>query len=124
MSRDARTIQETRGAVKTLVVVFMEWQRISEGGRSLVETLGMLKHLPDLWQAIQGADQIPAELADLDGLEADELIALCASAINQQIDTQEMRLRIDKILIAFHAIADATAQWRGVNPPRAQIVTP
>ena len=48
MSRDARTIQETREAVKTLVVVFMEWQRISEGGRSLVETLGMLKHLPDL----------------------------------------------------------------------------
>jgi hypothetical protein len=119
MSRNAQTIKETREAVVAIVTLFTEWQRISEGGRSLIETLGLLKHLPAVWEAVQNADQIPAELADLDGLEADELISLAAAAINVHIDTHEMRLRIDKILIAFHAIADATAQWRGVNPPRA-----
>lgn len=121
--KDARTIQETREVVTAIVSAFDKWHRANADGHvSFIEWLGFAQLLPEMFTALQRSSEIPKELADLDGLEADELIEMVATTINQQISTHEMRLKIDKILIAFHAIADAQAQWRGVNPPRPEIV--
>jgi hypothetical protein len=123
MSRDARTITETREAVTALVLAFDAWVRINaDGKRTVMELVTLFSLVPPAWEALQNADQIMAEVKDLDGLEADELIAAVATKLNLHISTHEMRLKIDKILIAAHAIADATAQWFGINPPRAEIV--
>lgn len=123
MSRDARTIKETREAVLAIVKAFDAWQKANADERvSFSEMVGMLQLIPGTWDALKGGSQIPKELADLDGLEADELIAMVAAHFNSQIPTNEMRLKIDKILIAFHAVIDAAAQWYGVNPPRAEVI--
>lgn len=123
MSRDARTIRQTGEAVTSIVTAFATWQRASEDGHvSFHEWVRMAGMVPEFWRAIEGASEIPKELNDLDGLEADELIEMVSTTVNSHIESEDMRLKIDKILIAFHAIADAVAQWRGVNPPRAQIV--
>ncbi len=122
--RDARTIQETRAAVAAIVGAFDAWQTArADGHVSFKEWLRMATLIPQMWEAIDGADAIPKELGDLDGLEADELIAMCAASINAQIDTQAMRKKIDKLLILFHSAVDAEAEWRGVNPPRAEVVS-
>lgn len=120
MKRDARTIKELREAVSAIVLAFDAWTRINaDGKRTLKELIGLASLIPGAWGAIGDSGQILAEFRDLDGLEADELIAYVASKLNYQIETKEMRLKIDKILIALHAIADANAQWFGINPPRA-----
>lgn len=123
MSRDARTIKETGEAVQAIVVAFHAWQTAkSDGHVSFKEWIRMAGLIPLMWEALDGAGSIPKELRDIDGLEADELIAMCASSINAQIDTPAMRRKIDKLLVLFHAAVDAEAEWRGVNPPRAEIV--
>ncbi len=121
--RDARAIKETREAVLAIVKLFDAWQ-VANADKKLtfLELVEMLRVMPEAWTAIKGAGEIPKELVDLDGLEADELIAMIAAHFNKDIPTPEMRLKIDKILIAFHALLDAAAQWFGVNPPKAQIV--
>ena len=122
--RDARTIQETLQAVTAIVEAFHVWHKASADERvTWAEWAGFIRLIPQVWDAVSHAADIPRELADLDGLEADELLAMVASVINVQIETREMQVKVDKILIAFHAIADAVAQWRGVNPPRAEVVS-
>lgn len=123
MSRDARYIKETAEAVQAIVVAYDAWQTArSDGHVSFKEWIRMAGLIPQMWDALDGAGSIPRELHDLDGLEADELIAMCAASINSQIDTAAMRKKIDKLLILFHASVDAEAEWRGVNPPRAEVV--
>jgi len=121
--RDARAIKEVREAVLAIVKLFDSWQ-VAHADKKLtfMELIGLLQVMPEAWDAIKGAGEIPKELADLDGLEADELIAMIAAHFNKDIPTPEMRLKIDKILIAFHALLDAAAQWFGVNPPKAQVI--
>lgn len=122
MSRDARTIKETREAVTAIVLAYDAWVRINaDGKRTIQELLGLFALAPAAWDALKDSGSILAEFRDLDGFEADELIGFIAAKLNWQIKTAEMRLKIDKILIAAHAIADANAQWFGINPPRAQI---
>lgn len=123
--RDARYIRETREAVTAIVCAFHTWQKASADGHvSWTEWAGFIRLIPDFWGAVQNAGDIPKELNDLDGLEVDELIAMVSSVIESRTPTHEMRVKIDKILIAFHAIADAVAQWRGVNPPRPTEIIP
>lgn len=122
--RDARTIQQTREAVSVIVSAFDLYHRANADGHiSLVEWGSFVTLFPEVWRAAQQAAEIPRELADIDGTEADELIAFIAKAINPTITTNDMRLKIDKILVAFHALADALAQWRGVNPPKAEVAS-
>ena len=123
MSRNARTIQETREAVTAIVGAFDLYHRANADGHiSLLEWGTFATLFPQFWRAAQNAGEIPKELADLDGLEADELLAFVGQVLGQKIASHEMRVKIDKVLVAFHAFADALAQWRGVNPPRAEVV--
>jgi hypothetical protein len=123
MKRDARTIKELREAITALVLAYDAWVRINaDGKRTVQELLGLFTLVPAAWDALKDSGDILAEFKDLDGFEADELIGFVAAKLNWQIETAEMRLKIDKVLIAAHAIADANAQWFGINPPRAQIV--
>ena len=123
MSRDARAIKELREAVTAIVQAFDAWVRINaDGKRTVNELIGLFALVPGAWDALDNSSQILAEFKDLDGFEADELIAYVSNKLNHQIETKEMRLKIDRVLIAFHSIADAVAQWNGVNPPRAEIV--
>lgn len=116
----ARTIEQTRDVVKAIVTAFHRYDAASsDGDVSWLEWAGFIQLTPDIWKAIKNASEIPAELADLDEAEADELIEEIAVELNLHISNNEMRRKIDKILILFHAAVDALAEWRGVNPPRA-----
>ena len=121
--RDARTIRETREAVVVIVQAFNAWQSASSDGHvSFHEWVKFAGLIPEFWDAIESAGNIPKELKDLDGLEADELIGLVAHGIEMHVEGNVLRRKIDKILVAFHAVADAVAEWQGVNPPRAEVV--
>lgn len=116
----AHTIEQTRDVVKAIVTAFHRYDvASSDGDVSWLEWAGFVQLTPDIWKAIKNASEIPAELADFDESEADELIEEIAGELNLHISSNEMRRKIDKILILFHAAVDALAEWRGVNPPKA-----
>ena len=78
--RDARTIQQTREVVTAIVRAFDAWQKASEDKHvSWLEMAGFASLVPEVWSAIQRASEVPKELADLDGLECDELIEMVAT---------------------------------------------
>lgn len=120
--RGATTIQETRDVVILFASAFDAWVKTgSDGKRSLMEWIGFSALLPQLAAALKNSGHIIDELRDLDESEMDDLIRAVAPMLNEQVNPSFHR-KINKLLVFLHAGVDLEAEWRGVAPPKAQVV--
>lgn len=123
MSKPA-TITQTRDLIALFAATVrkVDEAKADDGKISIIEAIGMIGLTPQALAAWRDIDQVAGELADLDGTEADEIIEAVAAVFDRKIEGRDMRRKVDKTLIALHALADAAAEWREVNPPRPDIV--
>lgn len=119
----AHTIKETKDVISFgLLASKVLGDDLADGKMSVMELFGLLKLRGPAMEAISGANQIPAELLDLDSAEAAEIIAMIREAVGSHVTSDDAKGIADDSFSAVKAILSLQARIRKVNPPKAQPV--
>ena len=92
------------------------------GKLSVADVMKLIPLIPQAVAAIKGISEVPGELLDMDGTEADGLLSLVAVALNERLDDKRHRRIAERALVATQALADLAAEIAGNNPPQPEIV--
>jgi len=95
---------------------------LEDGKMSVFEIIGLVKLIGPAQRALEGIEQVPVEINDLDSAEAKQLFELIRMAVQEDVSDERARTIAEESLVAVQSLFSAIARIRGINPPRAEIV--
>lgn len=117
------TIDETKDLIVFAIALREVIQKITAHGHfSLMSAFELAKVYRPAKAALEGIKAIPAEIADMDEAEADELCRIIGAQLNIEIKGHHARETANKALNILRSLVDFEAHLRGINPPKAEVV--
>lgn len=113
----SKTIEQTRDLVlfgiqlSTIIRADLE-----DGKMSIFEILGLIKLIGPAQTAIEGIEQVPGELLDLDSEEAKEIFDAIREAVGSNLDDERARAIAKDSLDGVQSLLSAIASIRNINP--------
>lgn len=114
----SKTIQQTTDVVLFGITLSKVIKAdLADGKFDIIEIAKLVTLYGPAMQAIEGISEVPAELADIDSAEAEQLFGLVRQAFEEDLSDERVLMIVQNAISGVQSFVTAIAQLRNLDTP-------